>query len=375
MHLNPAEQRDAGLLLQRHTGRTFWYVLSISCKTAMVAHALFALLFYAMGVSVMVWVNGVSVLTYVAAHMALKRHRNSVAIALIWIELILHAVLAVAAIGWDSGFHYYLMVMLPLIFVSPGAHMRRKLLHGVVLLATYLALDAYAHAHGPQVTLPHDVLTLLRWFNVGAGFLVLGFLANAYYEAVLASEQRLRTIASTDPLTGALNRRAMAYAVNAAPTAGVPSTLLLADIDLFKRINDSFGHEAGDRVLVQVVHTIATCVRPKDLVARWGGEEFLICVAGDAQQTANIAERIRASVEALQIVDHGRPLSVSLTIGCATRQPGETVEHCVARADAALYRGKQAGRNRVVIADDSNTVAAACGGTDDSGTEPSRAAP
>ena len=361
--MNPAESRDAGPLLQRHTGRTFWHVLSTSCQTALIAHVLFALLFSAIGVSVMVWVNAVSVLVYVAAHIALKRHRNSLAIALIWIELILHAVLAVALIGWDSGFHYYLMVMLPLIFFSPGASMPSKLLHGVVLLAIYLALDTYAHAHHPPERLSPDVLTLLRWFNVSAGFLVLGLLANVYYKAVIASEQRLRSIASTDPLTGTLNRRAMSYEADAAQAAGGPSTLLLADIDLFKRINDSFGHEAGDRVLVQVVQTIAANVRPEDRVARWGGEEFLICVAGNAQQSAIIAERIRAAVEALRIADQGRPLAVSLTIGCAARQPGETVEHCVARADAALYRGKQAGRNRVVIADHATTVIAARGDT------------
>ena len=351
MNLNPAELRDAGLLLQRQTGRTFWHVMSIGCQTAFVAHALFALLFYAIDVSVMVWVNGASMLIYVAVRQALKFRRNSVAMGLIWIEIILHAVLAVALIGWDSGFHYYLMVMLPMIFVSPGAHLRRKLLHGVVLLAVYLALDAYAHAQAPPLTVSQNVLTLLRWFNVSAGFLMLGLLANAYYKAVLASEQRLRAIASTDPLTGALNRRAMVHEVDAAVAAGGASTLLLADIDLFKRINDAFGHEAGDGVLVQVVQAIEASVRPEERVARWGGEEFLICVAGGVQQGANIAERIRASVEALRIADQGRPLPVSLTIGCATRQPGETFEHCVARADAALYRGKQAGRNRVVIAD------------------------
>ncbi|WP_140426270.1 MULTISPECIES: hypothetical protein [unclassified Acidovorax] len=86
-----------------------------------------------------------------------------------------------------------------------------------MLFAIYLALDGYSHAHAPQVTLADDVSTLLRWFNASAGFLVLGLFSNVYYKAVLASEQRLRTIASTDPLTGALNRRAMRYEVDAAP--------------------------------------------------------------------------------------------------------------------------------------------------------------
>ena len=352
MNLTPAELRDAGLLLQRQTGRTFWHVMSTGCRIAFVAHALFALLFYAIDVPVMIWANGASMLIYLAARLALRHHHNSVAISLIWIEIILHAVLAVALIGWDSGFHYYLMVVLPMIFVSPGAHLRRKLPHGVVLLALYLALDAYAHAHAPQATVPPDVLTLLRWFNASTGFLMLGLLANVFYKAVLASEQRLRMIASTDPLTGALNRRAMMYEVDAAPAAGAASTLLLADIDLFKRINDGFGHEVGDRVLVQVVHAIVAGVRPQDRVARWGGEEFLIWVAGDVRHGADIAERIRAAVEASRIVEGGRQLSVSLTIGCAARSPDETFEQCLARADAALYRGKQAGRNRVMIADD-----------------------
>nr|WP_315393280.1 GGDEF domain-containing protein [uncultured Duganella sp.] len=358
MNLQPAHGPEAGLLRQRRSGRSFWHMMSIGCRIAQVAHALFALVFYAVGVSNMVWVNGLSVLIYAAARLALKRHRNGMAIALIWFEIITHAALAVALIGWSSGFHYYLMVMLPLIFVSPGAPLRRKASKGMLLLAIYLALDAYTHTHVPQVSLSAEVLMLLRWFNISTCFLMLALLANVYHKTVLASEQRLRAIASTDPLTGALNRRAMVDEVEALPAAGKPSTLMLADIDLFKRINDEHGHEVGDRVLVRVVDTIAAVVRPQDRIARWGGEEFLICVVGDASEAAIVAERVRADVAALRIVDHGRALSVSLTIGAAARRPGETIERCVARADAALYRGKQAGRNRVMIAGDEGAVTA-----------------
>jgi diguanylate cyclase (GGDEF)-like protein len=358
MNFNPAHGPEAGLLGQRRSGRSFWHMMSIGCRTAQVAHALFALLFYMVGISTMAWVNGLSILTYVAARMALKRHRNGMAIALIWFEIITHAALAVALIGWNSGFHYYLMVMLPRIFVSPGAPLRRKVSKGLLLLAIYLALDAYGHRYIPQVVLSPEVLTLLRWFNISTCFLMLALLANVYHKTVLASEQRLRTIASTDPLTGALNRRAMVDEVEAVPAAGKPSTLMLADIDLFKRINDEHGHEVGDRVLVRVVDTIAAVVRPQDRIARWGGEEFLICVVGDASQAAIVAERVRADVAALRIVDQGRTLTVTVTIGVAVRRPGETIERCVARADAALYRGKQAGRNRVMIADDGDALTA-----------------
>jgi diguanylate cyclase (GGDEF)-like protein len=341
--------RTAGNALHRHSGRSFWHVLSTGCLAALATHAMFALLFHALSVTPMVWVNLGSVALYGGSWLLLRARRNALAIGLIWAEILFHAVLAVQLIGWDSGFHYYLIVMLPLIFVSPSWRARAKLLLGCALLACYLGLDALSHRLPPVHEVGPQVLAMLRRFNIAATFLIIGFLAHVYHRAVAEAEQRLRAMASTDPLTGALNRRAMTETIGRSPAG--PLSLLLADIDHFKRINDGFGHEAGDRVLVQVARAIRASVRPGDQVARWGGEEFLVAIAGDALQAGAVAERVRHAVEQLRLQDAGRPIPVTLTIGCATwRGAGESAEQCVARADARLYEGKQGGRNRVVPA-------------------------
>lgn len=349
--------KSGGSALQRHSGRSFWHVLTVACKAGLAAHAMFALLFHALGVWPMVLANGGSMLLYAGSWLLLRQRRNAAAIGLIWGEILLHAVMAVQLIGWDSGFHYYLIVMLPLIFVSPAGRGRLKLLLAAALLACYLGLDGLSHRLPPSYTLGTEVLALLRWFNIGATFLILGFLAHVYYRTVVEAEQRLRAMACTDPLTGTLNRRALLDAIGSEQPSTGRTSLLLADIDLFKQVNDRHGHEAGDHVLVQVAGAIRASVRPGDHVARWGGEEFLIAIEGDLQMACAVAERVRQAVERLSLDESGQAVQLSLTIGCAAWRAGEAVEQCVARADALLYEGKQAGRNRVMPAGQAGTPA------------------
>jgi diguanylate cyclase (GGDEF)-like protein len=166
---------------------------------------------------------------------------------------------------------------------------------------------------------------------------------------------RLQRLSQVDPLTGALNRRGLdqAFAVEAAAGADViePLSVAMADIDLFKSINDSWGHAIGDEVLKHVANVLAGAVRVGDAVVRWGGEEFLLVLPHVELQTAwNIAERARATVEASAATAAGVPIRVTLSVGVAERRAGETRDALIERADAALYAAKGAGRNRVELA-------------------------
>jgi diguanylate cyclase (GGDEF)-like protein len=164
---------------------------------------------------------------------------------------------------------------------------------------------------------------------------------------------RLAALATTDPLTGLGNRRAFDEALDhEARLAGRgirPLSLLVLDVDQFKSFNDAFGHPAGDEVLVRVAEVVRSCCRGPDVAARLGGEEFAVLLPGtDRAGAVTFAERVRRAVE------RGpwplRPVTVS--IGIATFDPGcrEAGRQLVEAADRALYRAKQAGRNRVVPA-------------------------
>jgi diguanylate cyclase (GGDEF)-like protein len=163
----------------------------------------------------------------------------------------------------------------------------------------------------------------------------------------VAHDLRLR--ASTDPLTELFNRlrfdEALAEAIERAQRYNMPFSLVLYDVDHFKWVNDTHGHQVGDAVLVRLSHLVSHAVRAPDLVARWGGEEFVILAPGaDGLMARQAAERLRMTIQQTVFDVVG---SVTCSFGVAQYVPGDTAQTVLARADRALYRAKIGGRNRV----------------------------
>ena len=157
--------------------------------------------------------------------------------------------------------------------------------------------------------------------------------------AVNHYQSRLEAMAATDPLTGAANRRVFekrfVQAVSRNSRFGEMFSVLLLDLDEFKEINDSLGHLEGDRVLVSVVNTIRKTIRPDDLLARWGGDEFIVMARGGGEEIAALAERVRGELKTLSKVD--------ASCGVAEYRKGESLDDLTARVDEAVYRAKAAG--------------------------------
>ncbi len=163
-----------------------------------------------------------------------------------------------------------------------------------------------------------------------------------------------RQDATTDGLTGLRNRRAFDAAVRRAIRAArgdaTPMSLLLLDIDHFKRFNDNFGHRTGDLVLRLVAGIIADNVKGRDTAARYGGEEFaVVLTSADLQAGVTVAGQIRALLDGKHLVAKGKqqPAMVTLSAGVAQFRPGDSAGFLIERADAALYEAKRQGRNRV----------------------------
>lgn len=167
--------------------------------------------------------------------------------------------------------------------------------------------------------------------------------------------ERLRTEAWTDPLTGLLNRRGWSAAFQKlAETAGLTgkaTSVIMADIDHFKQVNDRYGHPAGDAVLQAVAENLRTGVRDSDILARYGGEEFVAALPGStSEDAAAVAEKLRRRIAETVIETGGTRLNVTISLGIASLDPGESPDMAVARADAALYRAKGSGRNCCAVA-------------------------
>ncbi len=179
------------------------------------------------------------------------------------------------------------------------------------------------------------------------------------------SQEELERTARIDYLTGIFNRRAIedlaARAISASRRHGIPMAIMLVDIDRFKRINDEYGHEAGDQALIEAVRRMREVMRAEDLVGRQGGEEFVAVMPDiDLASARAAAERLRRSFadrpmtinRPMSMSGDGLPIEIAVTvsIGVAALQPGDRqYSHLLRRADRAMYAAKAAGRNRVML--------------------------
>ena len=172
-------------------------------------------------------------------------------------------------------------------------------------------------------------------------------------EELQSAYEKIKELAFTDHLTGLLNRRAMFQHLNDEMSRflrqGGTFSLLMGDIDWFKSVNDSYGHDAGDFVLKELSGIIQESLRKEDKASRWGGEEFLCLVTNAGPEEARIvAEKLRKAVESHEFKQGAFSLSITMTLGISTALPDLTIDQLIEKADANLYRGKNRGRNMVV---------------------------
>ena len=190
---------------------------------------------------------------------------------------------------------------------------------------------------------------------VAASILVaLGVADRLRAQRVALSDAERR--AQTDPLTGVLNRRSQIERLDAAcaraKARGLPIALLFIDLDHFKQINDTFGHQAGDACLCAIIEPIHAELRQSDVIGRYGGEEFVVILSSaDAAAATPIAQRIVERVADVRVTGFGEPISVTCSIGIAASDTlGIWGEPLLAQADAAVYVAKRSGRNQIHLA-------------------------
>jgi diguanylate cyclase (GGDEF)-like protein len=226
------------------------------------------------------------------------------------------------------------------------------------LTAIFFLLDARnaimlaAGAFGATLALLWNPLSLVGLFSVSLTLTVN--ILFAYFFALNAKRQRerLEHLANVDPLTGAGNRRAQDRKLDAVSAlfhrANIPCSILILDVDHFKKINDGHGHTIGDNILVEVAELISTNTRPSENLYRYGGEEFTIVAENTGMEGAHrLAEKLR------ELIDENAfssGIHVTASFGVAEVQRGEGPRGWLGRADRALFKAKERGRNRVVLA-------------------------
>jgi diguanylate cyclase (GGDEF)-like protein len=214
----------------------------------------------------------------------------------------------------------------------------------VVALSVWLNLAQQRQETAVGLWWGHGLLWLL-----GQGGIIFGF--NRLREA----HDRIISLLYTDVLTGIANRRifleSLGGAISFAQRHQTPLSLIMADLDDFKSVNDTFGHNAGDQVLQAFANLLMENSRQEDLAARFGGEEFIMMLPGTGpEEAAVLGERLRRDWK--EMTFPGFSIRVTASFGVAASQPGDTVDGFIERADQALYDAKLMGKNQVVVGED-----------------------
>ena len=245
-------------------------------------------------------------------------------------------------------------------------------LNGLEICRRLRSLSSEAYTHIIMLTAKKDKESVVEGLRAGADDYVtkpfheeellarvaVGFRAVELHRQIQAQNKTLEKLALTDPMTGLPNRRAIdewaTRELNSAARNGFSVWAIVADLDRFKHINDTFGHNAGDEVLRKFAKILKDHTRRSDLCGRLGGEEFLIVMTHATRQDAErVAERIRAEFESVPFDFSGCSMIATSSFGIAgfeANQAQPSFASMVSQADAALYQAKGAGRNRVEIA-------------------------
>lgn len=326
------------------------------------AHILLLLFFLLTRITIMVAVNTLSVVTYIALFKAIRHDKSRIYVILTTVEIIVHMVLAVVCVGWDSGFWLYFYGCMGMVFYADYFVSRAKLRRvNTICFSVICALSLFGCLviscfHEPVYTLEGMAATGVLVVNATITFTFIAVLFWLLIDRALFYQGELERQANYDRLTGLVNRNYLIEQLQTLYAQADLSNYWLAiiDIDDFKGINDTYGHNGGDYVLKGVADLImGNC--GKLTACRWGGEEFILvgqaeeCLPGSSESVCSILERIRAAVEDCDFDYEGQKINITITIGVAVHMQAQSIDEWINVADKKLYLGKQTGKNKLVF--------------------------
>jgi len=322
---------------------------------ALSVHGLFLLLFIILHIPVLIAAHAVSLFICTLALLLLRSGSFKKIAILVWIDLAGQALISSEVLGWQSGFLLYLFLLIPITFLYDIASPAKRALLVEFALACYLLLD-HLFFEQPPIVVVHPLIALvIRYMNVLIFFGGLSYLLHFHISYWQEYKKPLHLEPEADQLTGLHNRQAMLLKIDEILSSvsihKQHMSLIVADIDNFKILNERYGHNTGDAMLVYVAQILHDAIRHNDRASRWGGGEFLVLLPGGSLQSAEqIAQRVQEKLQSKPLQSEGKTIPVFMTLGIAELLPDEDFNQCLKRADMALRRGKENGRNRIELA-------------------------
>lgn len=334
-------------------------VMAVIFAAGLLAYAIYLVLFIWFAVPRMALANLTAIVALLIAAWLLHRSHLFTALFIAGVTNLFHSLYATTLLGWNTDFHMFGFIVLLVLLMCPILSRTTKLVIFVILMAAYAGVAAWLY--GSTSVLPIGTIHLFRILNSITFAAFLAFVGYTYAEAVSGATRKLHALnseltrlATTDALTGLVNRRQMREFIEREITrfkrSGRMFAVILADIDHFKSINDKYGHQTGDVVLIAVANAMREVMRAQDQLARWGGEEFLVLLPETSGVEAlAAAQRLQERLVNLQSAQPEMITPITLTYGIAHYRPELSADGLLLAADRALYRGKALGRDRVVM--------------------------
>ena len=334
--------------LERMKKLTLWVNTGLM---GFVAFMIWAFAYY--GVTIMVWQSIPTVIVYAGMYWLVLKDKLDVYVLMVYLLITAYMITATLCLGVSAGYLLYCMSLIPLSFymayLGDQLHTRKMdpMVTSGILVALFLGLAWYVTRHGPIYEVePIFLLRCLIGNAIGVFCFLIGY-TRLVTTMVQDSEKQLSDMAHKDQLTGLYNRHYMMSRLQA--LCDQPSRqpwAAMIDIDDFKSINDTYGHQAGDHVLTELSRIMREDC-PACEIARWGGEEFLI-VADGTTQNETMLESLRQSVANAPFTFDSTPIPVTITVGVTRYEPDMSLDQWIRAADSKLYQGKGSGKNRVV---------------------------
>lgn len=291
---------------------------------------------------------------YIVGYFLIKKDRLELYVRMVYFWLTLYMGLTTLCLGYGYGFHLYCLSMIPIIFVTEYLSYKIEgkpipsVKVSIAIAVFYLICTGYVSYKGPIYDRDQSIAAFFWIFNAMIVFGFLIYYSNYLIRLVIYSENKLKDMALRDRLTGLYNRHYMLNYLEGLSKDDSAGVLAMADIDDFKKINDVYGHNAGDMVLESVSDKMTEVCTGCE-ISRWGGEEFLMYIPyKDPFYAEDLLEKLRVAIKDEEYTFEDKKINVTLTLGMSLRPVGFGIDEWIQDVDNKLYIGKKSGKNCLI---------------------------
>ena len=338
-----------------------YLVTVIAIVLGLLNHLIFITIFYKYDITPLYYYNYLSIFVFSALIVTvLKKKTITLVMIVASIEILIHQSLAVKLVGWEYGFQYYIIAIPGLILLGDFKHYSLPIIVSIFSALTLIFIYYYSLSNNPTYQLD-GIKSGLYLFNLISVALFVALFSGIFaYTSkqnetiLLNAHKQLYITATTDSMTNLSNRMKTLDLIQdqivRAKRTEKPFTLAIADIDNFKMVNDNYGHDTGDTVIISIAKLMRNSLREQDIIGRWGGEEFMIVLPEtDINAGKVVLEKLRKNIESNPTIVNDASIDITITLGVSTSTHADTINEIIKLADNALYEGKRGTKNCIVL--------------------------